>query len=98
MTDNLDQYELGGLAAQKIYDFIWDEYCDWYIEIVKAPPERRDGRAATDARRCWCMCWIRPSKLLHPFMPFITEEHMYQALISDSAVHIIIRQHRTIPA
>ena len=62
-----------------MYDFIWDVYCDWYIEICKTRLNGDDAPGATPPARCWCMCWTSALKLLHPFMPFITEE-IYQAL------------------
>ncbi len=75
VTDNLEKFELG-LAAQKLYDFIWDMFCDWYIELCKA---RLQGENADAARRV--LVWVMTGmlQLLHPFMPFITEE-IWQAL------------------
>jgi len=73
VTDNLNKYEIG-IAAQKIYDFIWEEYCDWYIEIVK--PRLYDERSKTNevAQKVLLLVLKNILKLLHPFMPFITEE------------------------
>lgn len=73
ITDNLDKFELG-LAAQKVYDFIWSEYCDWYIELVKS---RLYGDNLEEKRAAqYTLIYVLENilKLLHPFMPFITEE------------------------
>ena len=78
MTDNLDHYELG-LAAAKINAFIWDVYCDWFIEIAKPRLNSGDAAEADTARRVLVYVLGEALKLLHPFMPFITEE-LYQAL------------------
>ncbi|MBR5375986.1 MAG: class I tRNA ligase family protein, partial [Lachnospiraceae bacterium] len=73
VTENMEKYELG-IAAGKIYDFIWDEYCDWYIEMVK-PRLRSDDEAAGNAARFTLKTvLITALKLLHPYMPFVTEE------------------------
>ena len=74
VTENLDSYELG-VAAQKIYDFIWDSFCDWYIELSKA----RLSAGDEDVQRVLLYVLTEVLKLLHPFMPFITEE-IYQAI------------------
>ena len=73
VTENLDKYELG-IALQKVYDFIWEEFCDWYIEMVK--PRLWDDEDATKAAAIWTLktVLIQSLKLLHPYMPFITEE------------------------
>ena len=73
VTENLDKYELG-LGLQKVYDFIWEEFCDWYIEMVK--PRLYDDQDTTKAAAIWTLktVLIQALKLLHPFMPFITEE------------------------
>ncbi|HEX3022487.1 MAG TPA: valine--tRNA ligase [Lachnospiraceae bacterium] len=73
VTDNLDKFELG-IAVQKIYDFIWEEFCDWYIEMVK--PRLYNDEDATKAAALWTLktVLIDSLKLLHPYMPFITEE------------------------
>ena len=73
VTDNLDRYELG-IALQKVYDFIWEEFCDWYIEMVK--PRLYNEDDVTKAAAIWTLktVLIQALKLLHPFMPFITEE------------------------
>lgn len=78
VTDNLEKYELG-LAAQKVQDFIWDVYCDWYIEIAKLRLNSDDPDEADSARQILVSVLIQALKLLHPFMPFITEE-IYRAL------------------
>ena len=78
VTENMDKYELG-VAAQKIYDFIWDNYCDWYIEFTKARLQGEDPAAKEQAQQVLCYVLTQMLKLLHPFMPFITEE-IWQAL------------------
>ena len=78
VTENIEKYELG-LAAQKLYDFIWDVYCDWYIEICKARLNGEDKAAADNARSVLVYVLSNTLKLLHPFMPFITEE-IWQSL------------------
>ena len=78
MSDNLDHYEMG-LAAAKINSFIWDVYCDWFIEIAKPRLNSGDAEQADTARRVLVYVLDKALKLLHPFMPFITEE-LYQAL------------------
>ena len=77
VTENLDKYELG-IAVQKLYDFIWDEFCDWYIELVK-PRFFEEGEANITAQQVLSYVLSNTLKLLHPFMPFITEE-IWQAL------------------
>ena len=78
VTDNMEAYELG-VASAKIYDFIWDTYCDWFIELCKARLTGEDERSKVNAQNVLCYVLIETLKLLHPFMPFITEE-IYQAL------------------
>ena len=73
VTDNLDKFELG-IAVQKLYDFIWDVFCDWYIEISKIRLNSGDEKAAQMARDMLVYIMSNTLKLLHPFMPFITEE------------------------
>ena len=73
VTDNLDKFELG-IAVQKLYDFIWDVFCDWYIEISKIRLNSGDEKAAQSARDMLVYIMSNTLKLLHPFMPFITEE------------------------
>ncbi|WP_090479090.1 valine--tRNA ligase [Pseudobutyrivibrio sp. JW11] len=74
VTENMDKYELG-IAVQKVYDFIWDEFCDWYIEIVKPRMYSEEYTASKNAA-LWTAKFALTNalKLLHPFMPFITEE------------------------
>ena len=72
-TINLEKFELG-MAAQRVYDFIWNEYCDWYIEIVKPRLYGADGADKDTARFVLIKVLKDMLKLLHPFMPFITEE------------------------
>ena len=78
VTANLDKYELG-LAADKVEKFIWEIYCDWYIEICKSRLNSGDEAQADIARKVLVYVLDRALRLLHPFMPFITEE-IYQAL------------------
>ena len=78
ITENMDRYELG-VAAQKIYDFIWDDYCDWYIELTKTRLQGEDEDSKVRAQQVLCWVLTEMLKLLHPFMPFITEE-IWQAL------------------
>ena len=78
VTDNLEAYELG-VASAKIYDFIWDTYCDWYIELTKTRLNGEDAQAKQAAENVLCHVLLRILELLHPFMPFITEE-IWQAL------------------
>ncbi|MEF9945464.1 MAG: valine--tRNA ligase [Lachnospiraceae bacterium] len=83
VTENMDKFELG-IAVQKVYDFIWDEFCDWYIEIAKY----RIYHSEEDQEAANCALWVLKQvltqglKLLHPFMPFITEE-IYGALVPE---------------
>ena len=77
VTENLDKYELG-IAVSKLYDFIWDEFCDWYIELVK-PRFFEEGESNIVAQQVLVYVLSNTLKLLHPFMPFITEE-IWQAL------------------
>ena len=78
VTENLDAYEIG-VASAKVYDFIWDTYCDWYIELTKTRLNGEDEEAKIVAQNVLCYVLIDLLKLLHPFMPFITEE-IFQAL------------------
>ena len=73
VTENLEKYELG-VAVQKIYDYIWDTYCDWYIELTKARLYSEDVRRKQTAISVLVYVLDQVLKLLHPFMPFITEE------------------------
>ncbi|WP_026516437.1 valine--tRNA ligase [Butyrivibrio sp. MC2021] len=74
VTENMDKYELG-IAVQKVYDFIWDEFCDWYIEMVKPRLYNSDDKVSHEAA-LWTLqtVLLNALKLLHPYMPFITEE------------------------
>ncbi|MDD6614732.1 MAG: valine--tRNA ligase [Lachnospiraceae bacterium] len=73
VTENLDKYELG-IAVQKVYDFIWEEFCDWYIEMVK--PRLYNDEDTTKSAALWTLKTVLTNalKMLHPYMPFITEE------------------------
>ena len=82
VTENLDKYELG-IAVQKLYDFIWDVFCDWYIEIAKIRLQGDDESAKEDAKAVLVFVLTYILKLLHPFMPFITEK-IYQAIPHDT--------------
>ena len=82
VTENLDKFELG-IAVQKLYDFIWDVFCDWYIEIAKIRLQGEDENAKNDAKSVLVFVLTYILKLLHPFMPFITEE-IYQAIPHDT--------------
>lgn len=73
VSENLEHYELG-LAAQKIYDFLWDEFCDWYIEMVKPRLHNKDDNTREAALWTLKTVLINALKMLHPFMPYITEE------------------------
>ncbi len=79
VTENIDKYELG-LAVQKLYDFIWDNFCDWYIEIVKPRLQNKDNKQDNEnAQRVLCCVLSGTMQLLHPFMPYITDT-IWQAL------------------
>lgn len=78
VNENIDKFELG-IAANKIYDFIWDNYCDWYIELTKPRLNGEDEEAKIGAQKVLLYVLTETLKLLHPFMPFITEE-IWQAL------------------
>ena len=78
VTDNLEKYELG-VAVQKVYDFIWDTYCDWYIELTKARLYSEDEDRKQTAISVLVYVLDQVLRLLHPFMPFITEE-IWQSL------------------
>lgn len=73
VTDNLDKFELG-VAVSKLYDFIWDNYCDWYIELTKPRLYEKEGSDRKVAQQVLSFVLVGALKLLHPFMPFITEE------------------------
>ena len=78
VTENLDSFEIG-VASSKVYDFIWDTYCDWYIELTKTRINGEDAQSRLAAENVLCYVLIETLKLLHPFMPFLTEE-IWQAL------------------
>ena len=80
VTENMEGYELG-IAVQKVYDFIWEEFCDWYIEMVK--PRLYNDEDQTKDAALWTLktVLIQSLKLLHPYMPFITEEIFCLSLI-----------------
>ncbi len=75
MTENMDKYELG-IAVQKVYDFIWDEFCDWYIEMTKRRTYRKEENPVSANAALWTLQEVltQALKMLHPYMPFITEE------------------------
>ena len=89
VCENLDKYEIG-IAAAKIYDFIWDTYCDWYIELTKPRLNSGDEGRARSAQQVLLYVLTDILKLLHPFMPFITEE-IWQALPHDGEALMIAR-------
>ena len=78
ITENLEKFELG-IAVQKLYDFLWDSFCDWYIEIAKIRMQSGDEEKAQSARQVLVWVMTRTLQLLHPFMPYITEE-IWQSL------------------
>ena len=83
VTDNMDKFELG-IAVQKVYDFIWDEFCDWYIELVKYRIYHSDENYKSANAALWTLKTVLGNalKMLHPFMPFVTEE-IYGALVPE---------------
>jgi valyl-tRNA synthetase len=81
VTENLEKFELG-IGLQKIYEFIWEEFCDWYIELVKPRLYDREAKGRLEALYVLNKVLADAMKLLHPFMPFITEE-IYSHLITD---------------
>lgn len=89
ITENMERYELG-VAAQKVYDFIWDSYCDWYIELTKTRLQGDDEDSKIRAQQVLCYVLTQILKLLHPFMPFITEE-IWQAL-PHSGDYLMLQQ------
>lgn len=89
VTENMERYELG-VAAQKVYDFIWDSYCDWYIELTKTLLQGEDEDSKLRAQQVLCYVLTETLKLLHPFMPFITEE-IWQAL-PHSGDYLMLQQ------
>jgi len=87
VTDNLEKYELG-IAVQKVYDFLWDTYCDWYIELTKARLYSEDAAQKQTALQVLVYVLDQTLRLLHPFMPFITEE-IWQSLPHDGDALIV---------
>ena len=89
VNENLEKFELG-IAAQKLYDFLWDQFCDWFIEIAKIRLTGDDEQAAQEVRQVLVWVMTRTLAMLHPFMPYITEEiwqtmpHDGEALIVDA--------------
>ncbi len=86
VTDNLDKFEIG-LALQKVYDFIYDSFCDWYIELVK-PRLYEGGDTANNALSVLVTVFTETLKMLHPFMPFITEEIWQSMPVEDESIMI----------
>ena len=89
VCDNMDSYELG-VAAGKIYDFIWDSYCDWYIELTKPRLNGDDEESKLAAQKVLLYVLTEILKLVHPFMPFITEE-IWQALPHEGEALMVER-------
>ena len=87
VSDNIDKFELG-LASSKVYDFIWSEYCDWYIEMAKPRLYGEDEKAKKTALGVLRYVLIDALKLLHPFMPFITEEIFVEVLGAGESIMI----------
>lgn len=89
VTENLEKFELG-MAVSKLYDFIWDDFCDWYIELAKIRMNSADEESADSARRVLVWTMSNTLKLLHPFMPYITEE-IWQTLPHDGEALIVAK-------
>ena len=89
VTENLEKFELG-MAVSKLYDFIWDDFCDWYIELAKIRMNGADVESAESARRVLVWTMSNTLKLLHPFMPYITEE-IWQTLPHDGEALIVAK-------
>ena len=89
VTDNLEKYELG-VAVQKVYDFIWDTYCDWYIELTKARLYSEDAQRKRTAMQVLVYVLDQILRLLHPFMPFITEE-IWQSIPHEGNALIVAK-------
>ncbi len=94
VTVLMDSFDLG-IAVQKIYDFIWEEFCDWYIEMVK--PRLYNDADETKAAALYTLktVLIDALKLLHPYMPFITEE-IYCTLMGDEEISIMVSEYQSI--
>ncbi len=90
VTDHLEKFELG-MAVQKLYDFIWDVFCDWYIEICKARLNGDDEKAKNTARSVLVYVFTNTLALLHPFMPFITEE-IWQTMPHTDAEALMVTE------
>ena len=87
VTENLEKFELG-VATAKIYDFIWSEYCDWYIEMCKSRLYGQDAEAKKTAISVLYHVLVSALKLLHPFMPFVTEEIFVELLEAGESIMI----------
>lgn len=89
VTENLEKFELG-MAVSKLYDFIWDDFCDWYIELAKIRMNGADEQSADSARRVLVWVMSNTLRLLHPFMPYITEE-IWQTLPHEGEALIVAK-------
>ncbi|MCH5353370.1 MAG: valine--tRNA ligase, partial [Acutalibacter sp.] len=89
ITENMDKFELG-IAVAKLYDFLWDDFCDWYIELAKIRMNGEDEVSAQNARQVLVWTLSNTLKLLHPFMPFITEE-IWQSLPHEGEALIVAK-------
>ncbi len=89
VTENLDKFELG-IGVQKLYDFLWSDFCDWYIELAKVRLSGADEESAENARKGLVWVLSNTLKLLHPFMPFITEE-IWQSLPHEGEALIVAK-------
>ena len=89
VTENLEKYELG-VAVQKVYDFLWDTYCDWYIELTKARLYSEDPTQKQTALQVLVYVLDQTLRLMHPFMPFITEE-IWQSLPHEGPALIVAK-------
>lgn len=87
VNDNLEKFELG-IAAQKLHDFIWDQFCDWYVEISKIRLQGDDEKAAQNVRQVLCWVLTKTLALLHPFMPYLTEE-IWQSLPHEGEALVV---------
>ncbi len=89
VTENLDRYELG-VAVSKVYDFIWDSYCDWYIELTKSRLYSDNEESKRTAQQVLLYVMDQFLRLLHPFMPFLTEE-IFQAIPHEGSALIVAK-------
>ena len=87
VNENLEKFELG-IAAQKLYDFLWDQFCDWFIEIAKIRLTGSDEQAAQEVRQVLVWVMTRTLAMLHPFMPYITEE-IWQTMPHDGEALLV---------